>query len=387
MAVGLIGAYVEAQVNHNPVDCVRCNSPADLKFGTYRPSIVAPLRALVLREPVRGPYPNLYCGRMLDSNRDSVLQPVDDGAAPKQRRTSAEALLGQLRNSGYTVETFTVTSTGDYALADADWNYKDVPHLNTVHTKVRAIVATLDDDLITTVNLQKVGGIPFPLVVVNYATSERSQTYYTTMGPYILVVYTEYEALGPNRTTVTTTYNVAAAGFSRVAMPLIRRVIRGNYRTLMSEDLPMRDRRGVLRARGFSFRSDGRVRTFSETTNLRVKNVVTPSRTGTKTESFSLDTLAENGVQLVGTDDDCGLRIVEKDGELLFFPRLCEHEGASLDCAPLRQGRLSCPWHAKVITPLARVPISDGQDVQFKGFGVRIEQNVVKVKMPAGLAS
>jgi nitrite reductase/ring-hydroxylating ferredoxin subunit len=326
---------------------------------------------------------------MVENNRydstDSSL--AQGGTASAPRRTSAEVLLRQLRKAGYTVETLSVESTGDYALADADWNYKDVPHLNIVHTKVRAIVGTLDEDLITTVNLQKVGGIPFPLVVVNYATSVRSQTYYTTMGPYILVVYTEYEALGANRTKVTTTYNVAAAGVARLAIPLIRRIIRGNYRTLMSEDLPMRDRRGALRARGFSFRTDSRVRTFPETTDLLFKNVVPPARTRTKTESFALDALAENGSQLVGSDDDCGLRIVRQDGGLLFFPRLCDHEGASLDCAALRHGRLSCPWHAKAIHPLARVPISEGQDVRFNGFGVRIERSVVSVSMPEGSPS
>jgi nitrite reductase/ring-hydroxylating ferredoxin subunit len=322
-----------------------------------------------------------------NGNGNTDVSLAEGGAASAPKRTSADVLLRQLRKAGYTIDTFSVSNTGDYALADADWNYKDIPHLNVVHTKVRAIVGTLDEDLITTVNLQKVGGIPFPLIVVNYATSEQSQTYYTTMGPYILIVYTEYEALGANRTKVLTTYNVAASGLPRLAIPLIRRIIRGNYRTLMSEDLPMRDRRGALRARGFSFRSDGRVRTFPETADLLFDNVVAPVRTGTKTESFAIDALVENGAQLVGSDDDRGLRVVRQDGELLFFPRLCDHEGASLDCATLRHGRLSCPWHAKAIRPLARVPMSEGQDVRFNGFGVRIEHQVVSVSMPDGSSS
>lgn len=320
---------------------------------------------------------------MVESNSKSESSLRDGGAASVPRRSSAEVLLRQLRKAGYTIDTFSVDSTGDYAVADADWNYKDVLHLNTVHTKVQSIHGTLDDDLGTGIALQKVGPIPFPLVVVTYATSERSLTYYMTMGPFILVVYSEYEALGANRTKVNTTYNVATSGIARLAIPLIRRIIRGNYRTLMREGLPMRDRRGVLRARGFSFHSDGRPRTFTETRDFLIKNVVPPERTGTKTESFALDALDKNGAQLVGSDDDCGLRVEHQDGDLLFFPRLCDHEGASLDCAALRHGRLSCPWHAKAIHPLARVPISEGQDVRFNGFGVRIERNVVSVSMPA----
>ena len=112
-----------------------------------------------------------------NGNGNTDVSLAEGGAASAPKRTSADVLLRQLRKAGYTIDTFSVSNTGDYALADADWNYKDIPHLNVVHTKVRAIVGTLDEDLITTVNLQKVGGIPFPLIVVNYATSEQSQTY------------------------------------------------------------------------------------------------------------------------------------------------------------------------------------------------------------------
>jgi len=301
-------------------------------------------------------------------------------------RATCGGLVRQLESNGYSICTFSVSSTGTYALADADWNYKDVPHLNVVHTQVRALLGTVDDDVITTLNLQKILGIPWPLTLVNYASSDTSQTYYTSLGPYVLVVHTQYDALGPNETKVTTTYNVAATGLMRLAFPLIRRVLTKNYKQLMLEDLPMRERRGELRARGFRFRSDGRARTFPETMNLLADNVVVPDRARVRTETVPLAALANDGAVFVGPDDDRGVRLVKQDGELLVMPRLCTHEGARLDCAPLKNGRLSCPWHGKTIAPLARVALRDGAACGFGTSSVAVGADAVQVTLPADAA-
>src|SRR5271156_2814718 len=194
-------------------------------------------------------------------------------------RPSADSLLRQLAGRGYSIFSFSVASTGDYAVADADWNYKDIPHLNVVHTQVRGILATIDDDMVTNIFLQRVAGIPLPIVVVNYAESDVAQSYFTSFGPYVLVVRTQYEAEGPNRTKVTTTYNIAASGIWRLGLPLLKRILTKNYHTLMSEDTPMRDRRGELRARGFRFRTDGSPRAFPETAHLTIDNLIVPERT------------------------------------------------------------------------------------------------------------
>ncbi|HEY0381841.1 MAG TPA: Rieske 2Fe-2S domain-containing protein [Candidatus Elarobacter sp.] len=303
--------------------------------------------------------------------------------SPKNVRATCDGLVRQLKTSGYHVCTFSVSSTGQYALADADWNYKDVPHLNVVHTNVRALLGTVDDDVITTINLQKILGIAWPLTLVNYASSETAQTYFTSLGPYVLVVHTQYEALGPNETKVTTTYNVAAAGLMRLAFPLIQRILTKNYKVLMLEDLPMRDRRGELRARGFRFRSDGRARTFPETMNLLADNLVAPERTQLRTETVSLDDLARTGTVFVGPDDDRGVRLVKQNGDVLVMPRVCDHEGAGLDCAAVKNGRLSCPWHGKVILPLARVELRDGATGQFGTSRLSVGSGAIHLMLPA----
>ncbi len=298
-------------------------------------------------------------------------------------RATCDGLVRQLKSNGYHVCTFSVSSTGAYAVADADWNYKDVPHLNVVHTQVRALLGTVDDEVITTLNLQKILGMAWPLTLVNYASSDTSQTYFTSLGPFVLVVHTQYEALGPNETKVVTTYNVATTGIFRLAFPLIRRVLTKNYKQLMLEDLPMRDRRGQLRARGFHFRSDGRARAFPETMNLLVDNVVAPQRPFVRTETVQLDEIAQRGTVFVGPDDDRGVRLVKQDGELLVMPRFCDHEGAGLDCAEMKNGRLSCPWHGKNILPLARVALQNGAACAFGSSRVAVDAGAVHLTLPS----
>jgi nitrite reductase/ring-hydroxylating ferredoxin subunit len=299
-------------------------------------------------------------------------------------RTSADALVRQLANAGYTIREFSMVSTGDYSVEDADWNYKDIPHLNVVHTLVRTMIGTLDDDVITTVNLQKILGLPFPLVVVNYATGKDSQTYFTTFGPYVLIVHTRYEALAPNRVQVVTTYHIAGSRLAMLAFPLLRRILVKNYRVLMSEDIPMRDQRGRLREHGFSFRSDGRPRTFPETADLQIVNVIVPTREGSATQKIALSQFAnESDCVLVGESDDRGLRITRQGSELLAFPRFCDHEGASLDCSDMRNGRLRCPWHAKMVAPLIRLAVDSPAEARSGAYALRIEGEALCVEVPA----
>jgi nitrite reductase/ring-hydroxylating ferredoxin subunit len=298
-------------------------------------------------------------------------------------RTTADGLTRQLRSAGYHIHTFSVSSTGDYAVADADWNYKDVPHLNVVHTKVRCAVGTMDDELITTLAMQKVFGIELPIVIVNFVSSDTSQTYYTTLGPFALVVYTEYFELEPNKTKVVTTYNIAGGKIFKLLFPLLQRVLTGNYKTLMSEDLPMRDRRGELRARGFDYKTDGKPRTFPDTVDVNFLNLVVPPRTSTNTETVKMDALGADGERvLVGESDDRGLCLVRQGDDVLLLPRFCNHEGAKLDCASLKNGRLSCPWHGKLVAPLGKLAATEGSSWESGAYSARIQDGEVVVGFP-----
>ena len=70
-------------------------------------------------------------------------------------------------------------------------------------------------------------------------------------------IFEEQVEQGHVETRVSTNYVVESNIFLRPFHFLVRIALRRNYQILMSEDLPMRERRGLLRRRGFLFRKDG----------------------------------------------------------------------------------------------------------------------------------
>ena len=49
------------------------------------------------------------------------------------RKGQTELIAGLQKEEGYTFRIFELASEGDFLPSDADWNYKDVPHLKNVH--------------------------------------------------------------------------------------------------------------------------------------------------------------------------------------------------------------------------------------------------------------
>ncbi|MDX2100485.1 MAG: Rieske 2Fe-2S domain-containing protein, partial [Leptolyngbyaceae cyanobacterium bins.59] len=90
-----------------------------------------------------------------------------------------------------------------------------------------------------------------------------------------------------------------------------------------------------------------------------------PDRAGYQFTWAELEALDERGL-LVHHNDHWGLRIVRSGDQLLFFPRVCLHEGACLDQAAIRQERILCPWHGRAMQPIAMIHLSrqaDGMQV------------------------
>jgi hypothetical protein len=282
-------------------------------------------------------------------------------------RHTAPELVRSLGRHGLRFRPFTLESEGAWTGEDADWNYKDVPHLNEVHTQARAVGAAIGDEIAATINMQKIAGIAMPIALANYVASDGSQVYFTTMLCFVLVVETRIADAGDVATggtaKVQTTYHIGGPRVAMWAFPLLRRILTANYRVLMSEDLPMREQRGRLRRAGFSFVSDGRPRTFAETIDLTVRNVVAPSPDHDKVVTIDLGNLGEGSTIIAGSGPD-GLRIVRTSGaKVSIFNRVCDHEGAPLDCALLTGDSLVCPWHAKRVKPLVTMQL-DAPDRQ-----------------------
>jgi Rieske [2Fe-2S] domain len=300
-------------------------------------------------------------------------------------RRNREQLIVQLKGQGLSFSSFSLEHEGNYAAADAEWNYKDIPHLHCVHELVEAIISHVSAGEIATINIQKVLGLKLPLAVFNYSFDERTQIYYTTFLFFVLIVETTYDSIGPNKTKVVTTYSVGSPRILHCLVPAIRWVIKRNYKNLMSTDIPMRQRRGQLRSWGYTFISPADGYGFEQTMNLSCANVVAPK----ELPSFSpvqlkIDhDLSAKNEWLIGRDDHLGLRVVKKDKKLFLFSRMCPHEGASLDPHPCGNGRLTCPWHGRVIMPVAELNLLglSNQKALTEFHEIVLEDDILNIKI------
>lgn len=272
---------------------------------------------------------------------------------------SKDELIAKLSATGFAFTQFVLVNEGDYAPYDADWNYKDIPHLNILHKLVDGFPTSIEEQVITSINLQKVMGIALPMVVVNYHSGKNRQTYYTSFLGLLLIVETTWEALGEIRTRVVTTYAIGSRSYFKLLHPVVRRLITRNYENLMSEDIPMRTRRGQLRKWGYGFRTDGPPHTFTSTLHILDENMVVKKELQPPEPLFLSRAelaAAERQDVLTTQSDHWGLRLNAKDGQLHVFPRLCPHEGACLDRQVLTNASLRCPWHGRMLRPLNSLP-------------------------------
>lgn len=300
-------------------------------------------------------------------------------------RRNKDELISKLKGQGLCFSTFSLVHEGNYAAADAEWNYKDIPHLHCVHELVEAIISHVSNQEIATINIQKVLGLKLPMAVFNYSFDQRTQIYYTTFLFFTLIVETTYDSLSTNKTKVVTSYSIGSPKALRFLFPALRWIIRRNYKNLMSTDIPMRERRGQLRSWGYKFTRPTEGYGFEQTLNLSCGNVVMPKDLP-PFPPVQLNIEHKQGLHnewLIGRDDHLGLRLVRDDQKLFVFTRMCPHEGASLDSHTCIKGRLTCPWHGRVFTPLAEFNVLDTclQKAQTDFHEISLEKNILNIKI------
>ena len=290
-------------------------------------------------------------------------------------------LIDRLKKEGLVFSNFSLVHEGNYAVDDADWNYKDVPHLHYVHELVEAVYAAMQDEFIATINIQKVFGFRMPLCVFNYQSGKDEQTYYTSWLFFTLIVHTCYEKIAENKTRVITTYYVGSSTILKWCFPFIRYAIRKNYKNLMLADIPMRERRGKLRELGYQFYKSTESYSFPKTMEILEQNVIIrPVSLGQYTININ-DVLALDGEYFHGKDDHLGIRLVRQKNELFIFARMCLHEGASLDRGKCIGMKIQCPWHGRLHAPLAKFTVNDPmiQKVESKYCNLELSGNVLTV--------
>lgn len=287
--------------------------------------------------------------------------------APEHKLTR-EQLIAQLSALGFVFRDLEIVEEGAYGWEDALWNYRDLRHINVVHMAEgggeRVLYSPVSGDTLAYLMVQTFFGLRLPVVAASYLVAPRVVTHYSTLGFFVIVVETIFEERsGGSR--VRSIYSMGAPPLFAFLLPLVRWALRRNSRRLMEGDRPMRLRRAQLRSWGYSYGHDGKGFTSVDSLDIQVSNVVLPrSATDGRTTVDLARELPADGEAWVGRDDHLGLRLVRRGSRLQVFPRLCPHEGASLDSSRCDGERLSCPWHGRKFSPVASFELGRPGEVE-----------------------
>lgn len=187
--------------------------------------------------------------------------------------------------------------------------------------------------------------------------------YATALGPLALVIGATLEPLDEG-SQVTTTYSVGAPRALRFLLPLAERFLRTNYARIHAEDEPLRARRAELRRWGYRFTGDEAGAGYARSLDLGARNVIAPAAEATRAR---VEIEGDRRDVRVGRDDHLGLRVLvaREEARARVYPRMCMHEGASLDRC-VEEGRaLRCPWHGARVAPVATFDLAaPGPQVQ-----------------------
>lgn len=268
--------------------------------------------------------------------------------------SSREAIVAWLEPQGYRFTDLTLVSEGDYAPQDADWNYKDVPHIHHVHALARQMQPVLDHSTMAVIQLQRILKMRFPVLNVAYEFEKFRQLSISTLFFFVVVIDVHSEPLGDIKTRVTTTYSIGAPRGLFFLTPLLKWAFQRNYRILMNDDIPMRTRRGALRKLGYSFRMSDDTYSFLETTRLLENRLQPPEHADRRVTCRYAEALAGTDEAYIGDIGLLGFRLVRAGSEVMVFPRACPHEGSSLDESLCVSNSVLCRWHGRRIRPIGK---------------------------------
>jgi nitrite reductase/ring-hydroxylating ferredoxin subunit len=297
---------------------------------------------------------------------------------------SFSEILNSLKLEGFTFTFFEVKNIGEYFPEDVDWNDKDVQHLNVVHTKVKGIQAVITNKVMSSIYFQTIPffGIKIPITVNSYEYTKYNIIYFTLYGPFILVVNSISELISSNKTKNIVTFAIGSKKILKIFHPIIKKVLINNNQLLMSEDTPMRKRRGILRKNNHSFFLNSDTYSYSFSTeiyraNIFLKNIDDPIFIINKKELFNA-----KDQDIVGEKIGIGSFFItaEVNGDRKLWSSICPHEGAELNKKCLKQNVLLCPWHNRKNFPLIKIDNLNKIEI-YKNIDFAIKEDATNIKI------
>ena len=273
---------------------------------------------------------------------------------------SPNQMLQTLKKKGFFFKSFHLSSLGNFTPEDCDWNYKDTLHVPSMHHPATGLCIdpfVMSDNAMTSFLTQKIFGFfNFTYLMTQYDSGTNNLSYIAQLPFCFMLITTEYYK-NKSKTKVVTKYNIAASKlFITIFYPLLKWGITRNYAKLMDDDIAIRERKGWLRKRGMSFFMEKKRYTYIEVNKMDKNNCIYEPSMFNSSQASKVLIIKKNSYSdfefLTGISDPWGLRGLVVDNNLTLYPRMCHHEGASLDNAILNKNIASCPWHGKKIKPI-----------------------------------
>ena len=275
-------------------------------------------------------------------------------------------LVSRLQRSGYKFSSFELSCEDPCDPIDVEWNYKDMVHVSFVHSHMSREFTFIGENSYTTLDLQRVLGLDIPQSTSFYTTEDNALIAHTSLFLFIVIVEVRFESVGELLTRTTTRYSLGSkTPLIRLLSPILRFALKRNWRRFTADDRPLRQRRGLLRSKGFQF-DETRPVNIRETLNISKNHVIAPKSEHQEISNhFKISEFAGKTVH-IGDSDHFGLQVCFKDNQILIFPRLCPHMGSSLDQDSCDGHAIPCPWHGRKFKALCSIK-TDGQSKTFIG--------------------
>ena len=300
---------------------------------------------------------------------------------------SLKDIKKELIEIGYSFSDFTITSIGNYHPDDADWNYKDTLHIETMHDSIEFRTPVLEqENLQLAIDTQKVIpflGLKFPLTLVILESSKYNFIYYTAFGPFLMLTNTVIERHEDDKTKTTSYFSIGSIGFFKIFHPLVKKTIIKNNKILMKDDEPMRIRKGLLRKENHLFYKDEKGYGFLESKNIKYSNVYLKPTIDNFISIKKSDIINTNENQMIGNENGLLSFFItnEENGSKKLWPSTCTHEGAKLTKKCMKNKSLTCPWHGRKRNYILKIDAENKMELKENlDFSCKVDEENIIIK-------
>ena len=275
-------------------------------------------------------------------------------------KPSFNTLVQKFKNHGFHFTQFMNECEDPCLPIDAEWNLKDIAHVPFLHHHAIREFTYISNNVYTTLDFQKVMGITIPQSTLFYSDVEDNKTItHTTLFFGVILIETSFQPIGELKTRTIARYAIGSKFIlGRLLHPLIKFGVIRNWKRFTKDDRQVRGRKGALRQKGYTFDTQSPVDHLKtiDTSENGIFILKEESKSPQPKECRKL-TLSKNMNKniLVGEDDHLGLQIKITPKVIRIFPRLCPHQGGSLDNCDLNVHSIACPWHGRKFTALCSI--------------------------------